>query len=210
MYNLISSCPSCKKDINVDIEGKKFFNTWKCPECKKTFFVNNFKTLGVIFIPSLFIFYFIVNGLPNFPTLFPKKLTGKWHAEVSNSDLGSTTKNVYDLELTDDSLFILNENLFGGETKRLTKGKYSVQQINENIIGITFIHTYVEEPGFTASDLGISNPIVKPGDEIREFLFWKKSENILIPMPPSELEKSMGRLSSYRPLINEPDFYFSK
>ena len=139
-----------------------------------------------------------------------KTLLGKWHTEISNEDIGSSSKNIYDLELTNDSLFILNENLFGGETKETTKGKFTCEKIDEELIGITFIHTYVEKPGFTASDLGISNPKVMPGDEIREYLFWNKSKNILIPMPPSDLEKSMGRLSSYRPLINEEKFEFSK
>lgn len=139
-----------------------------------------------------------------------KTLLGKWHTEISNEDIGSSSKNIYDLELTNDSLFILNENLFGGETKETTKGKFTCEKIDEELIGITFIHTYLEKPGFTASDLGISNPKVMPGDEIREYLFWNKSKNILIPMPPSDLEKSMGRLSSYRPLINEEKFEFSK
>ena len=137
-------------------------------------------------------------------------IIGKWHTEVSNEDLGSSTKNIYDLELTKDSLFILNENLYGGETKETTKGKYTIEKIDEDLLGITFIYSYEEKPGFSASDLGISNPIVKPGDEIREYLIWNKSENILIPMPPSELEKSSGRLSSLRPLINEEEFFFSK
>ncbi len=137
-------------------------------------------------------------------------VTGKWHAEVSNEDIGSSTKNIYDLELTEDSLFVLNENLFGGESKKTTKGKFTVEKIDENLFGITFIYLYEEKPGFSASDLGISNPIVKPGDEIREYLFWNKSKNILIPMPPNELEKSMGRLSSFRPLINEENFAFTK
>lgn len=137
-------------------------------------------------------------------------LTGKWHAEISNKDYGSSTANIYDLELTKDSLFILNENLYGGETKETIKGRFSVEEINENLIGITFIYKYVEKPGYSASDLGISNPIVKPGDEIREYLVWNKSKNILIQVPPDEVEKSMGRLSSYRPLINEEEFEFSK
>ena len=137
-------------------------------------------------------------------------LIGKWHAEVSNEDFGSSTKNIYDLELTNDSLFILKENSYGGENKETTKGKFTIDKIDENLIGITFIHTYEEKPGFSASDLGISNPKVKPGDEIREYLFWNKSENILLPFPPDDLEKSMGRLSSYRPLINEEEFVFSK